>query len=335
MPGQQLAGEREAMTSRQPGTTSPRITERRGTPGAGPPRSWAPVLPVVLLILVGLVGLRGGVAAPRWDGPLRSDSLVVGLALEVVLGVVLGWMIRRRARFLRAARFGGARPDAVPARLRGFLIGLLGAGIMAVAVITDDLDYGHYRQPNSYVPSQCCPPRHHVKPMRNHSSVFRLPLPILYGLLIAVLVAAVLLGIWWSRRARLRSESGAGDFAAGGSEDLEDPEDLREAVGSGRAALRTVDDARAAIIACYVAMEKSLAERGADQKVADTPDELLARATRSGLVRGSASARLTALFYEARFSSHPLGRGQRDAAHDALEELAAVLAEPAQAQAAP
>jgi hypothetical protein len=82
-------------------------------------------------------------------------------------------------------------------------------------------------------------------------------------------------------------------------------------------------------------MEKSLAERGAAQKVSDTPDELLARATRSGLVRGSASARLTALFYEARFSSHPLGRGQRDAARDALEELAAALAEPAEAEAAP
>jgi Domain of unknown function (DUF4129) len=321
------------MTSRQPGTTAPRTTERRGTPGPGPPRLWMSVLPVVLLILVGLLGLRGAVAAPRWNGPLRSDSLIVGLALEVVLGVVLVWMIRRRARFLRAARFGGARPDAVPAKLRRVLIFLLGAGILAVAVITDNLNPGHYVQPNSDVPSQCCPPRHHVKPMRNHSSAFRLPLPaILYGLLIAVLVAAVLLSIWWSRRARLRSESGTGDFAA---DDSEDPEDLREALGSGRAALRTVDDARAAIIACYVAMEKSLAERGAAQKVADTPDELLARATRSGLVRGSASARLTALFYEARFSSHPLGRGQRDAARDALEELAAALAEPAEAEAAP
>ena len=59
----------------------------------------------------------------------------------------------------------------------------------------------------------------------------------------------------------------AGDFIA------EDPEDLREAVESGRSALRTVDDARAAIIACYVAMETSLAERGTARGVADTPDE--------------------------------------------------------------
>jgi hypothetical protein len=44
-------------------------------------------------------------------------------------------------------------------------------------------------------------------------------------------------------------------------------------------------------------------------------------------VRGTAAARLTALFYEARFSSHPLGRRQRDAAERALDELAAALAE--------
>jgi hypothetical protein len=74
-------------------------------------------------------------------------------------------------------------------------------------------------------------------------------------------------------------------------------------------------------------METSLAERGAARAVADTPDELLARATASGLVRGTAAARLTALFYEARFSSHPLDHRQRDAAERALDELAADLAE--------
>jgi hypothetical protein len=76
-----------------------------------------------------------------------------------------------------------------------------------------------------------------------------------------------------------------------------------------------------------VAMETSLAEHGAARAVADTPDELLRRATASGIVRGTAAARLTTLFYEARFSSHPLVSGQRDAAGQALGELAALLAE--------
>ena len=144
----------------------------------------------------------------------------------------------------------------------------------------------------------------------------------MYALLIALLVAGVLLSVWWSRR--------FGRPGGGGREDgfvVEDSEDLREAVESGRSALRSIEDAQAAIIACYVAMEKSLAEHGTARAVADTPDELLARATRSGVVRGTAAARLTALFYEARFSSHPLGRGQRDAAERALDELAAALAD--------
>jgi hypothetical protein len=78
-------------------------------------------------------------------------------------------------------------------------------------------------------------------------------------------------------------------------------------------------------------MEASLAERGAARAVADTPDELLARATDSGVVHGTAAGRLTALFYEARFSSHPLDRSQRDAAERALDELAAALAGTAEA----
>src|SRR5258708_34009754 len=73
-------------------------------------------------------------------------------------------------------------------------------------------------------------------------------------------------------------------------------------------------------------MERSRADRGTARTVADTPDELLARAVAAGTVRGAAAGRLTALFYEARFSTHPLGAGQRDAASAALDELADELA---------
>jgi hypothetical protein len=73
-------------------------------------------------------------------------------------------------------------------------------------------------------------------------------------------------------------------------------------------------------------MERRLADRGTARGAADTPDELLARAVAAGAVRGGAAGRLTALFYEARFSTHPLGAGQRDAASAALDELAVELA---------
>ena len=143
---------------------------------------------------------------------------------------------------------------------------------------------------------------------------------VLWVLVIVVLVTAVVLSVWWARRFQMPAGARADGPVA------EDSEDLREAVESGRSALRTVDDARAAIIACYVAMENSLAERGAAREAADTPDELLTRATRNGVVHGGAASRLTALFYEARFSSHPLATGQRDEAERALDELARALA---------
>ena len=69
-------------------------------------------------------------------------------------------------------------------------------------------------------------------------------------------------------------------------------------------------------------MEESLERAGTARAAADTPDELLARAAGSGLVRTGAAARLTALFYEARFSSHPMPLAQRDEAQRALAELA-------------
>ena len=128
----------------------------------------------------------------------------------------------------------------------------------------------------------------------------------------------MVISIWWS--SRLRRPAAPLVIADTGAEEL------REAVESGRAALAEIDDARAAIIACYVAMERSLAERGTQRAVADTPDELLARAVAAGTVRGPAASRLTALFYEARFSTHPVAAGQRAAASAALDELADELA---------
>ena len=73
-------------------------------------------------------------------------------------------------------------------------------------------------------------------------------------------------------------------------------------------------------------MERSLADRGTRRTVTDTPDELLARAVGAGTVRGPAARTLTALFYEARFSTHPVADTQRAAAGAALDQLAAELA---------
>jgi Domain of unknown function (DUF4129) len=292
------------------------------------------VLPLTLLIILGLTGLRGAVTEPRWDGPLHRDGVVIGLTLEVVLGVLLLITMRRRAVSADAQAADSATVNAVAVKLRGVLLFVLGGGMATVAVIIIvGLHLHLFSGKRKPAPVQSAPrPKLTPSPSpltRPGTSTIHVPLAaLLYGLIVVLLLAAVVLSIWWARRFRPSGVGRDNGFIA------EDPEDLREAVESGRSALRAIDDARAAIIACYLAMEASLAERGAARAIADTPDELLARAQATGIVRGTAAARLTALFYEARFSSHPLDRGQRDAAARALDELAAALAEAEAAAAA-
>ncbi len=310
------------MTSRQPGARPPDATGHAGAPGdagarAGAGQLWLRLLPLVLLIVLGLAGLRGVVAAPRWDGPLHRDGLAVGIALEVVFAILI---------VITLARTRSGRQQAVARKLRGMLLFALGAGAVAVAATALIGLHLHLFNPKPRTTRVPAPPAARpsipARPGSARSPVFHIPLAaLLYALLIVLLLVGIALSIWWARRLRPPVGLPQDGFIA------EDSEDLREAVESGRSALRTVGDARAAIIACYLAMENSLAERGTARAIADTPDELLARARASGIVRGAAAARLTALFYEARFSSHPLDHRQRDAAERALDELAAALAE--------
>ncbi len=282
-------------------------------------QQWVRLLPLALLIVLGLAGLRGAVGTPRWDGPLHRDGLAVGLALEVVF-VVLLELTRRRWR--------SARQDLVAHKLQVTLFSVLGIGMAAVAVVTLlGLNLHLFaRRAVQSIPRPSASATPTVKPPHAHQAPgppFHIPVTVLlYTLLVLVLLAGVAVSVWYARR--LRPSFGAREDAL----IVEESEDLREAVESGRSALRSVDDARAAIIACYLAMEQSLADRGTSRALADTPDELLARARARGVVRGTAASRLTALFYEARFSSHPLAAAQRDAAEQALDELAAALDEP-------
>lgn len=290
-------------------------------------QQFARLLPLALLLLLAMLGLRGETAAPAWDGPLKAHGVLIGLILEAVFAVLIAVTRVRETAARRAARSATSEDAAdhpdVPGALRWVLTRVLGAGMLAVAaMLLLNLNLHVFtgarpRQPPAlrlHPPTKLPTPGNTV-PVRVH-----VPLDeILYALLIAALVVAAAASVWWAARLRRPAAPGPAQELA------EDSADLRDAVEEGRAALAELDDARAAIIACYSAMERSLAERGTARTMADTPDELLNRAVTSGIVRGPAPRRLTALFYEARFSSHPLGTEQRDAARQALEDLAAEL----------
>jgi Domain of unknown function (DUF4129) len=291
-----------------------------GRPEASPPagqsrQQLARVVLAVLLVVAVVAGLRGEVRPLSFRSLPRSHEAAVGLALEAVLAVLMAALVIRRRR----------APDAalLVLRLRGLIGAALAIGLIGIPVLLllANLPKPHgQRHPNPFLRPG------HARRLPKAGPPLHLPIGgILTALLIIAIVAAIVVCVivlrrWTGYAAKAVLEP-----------DYDYEEKLREAVESGRAALRDLDDAGAAIIACYLAMERSLASAGAARTAAETPDELLARAARAGLVRGEAAGRLTALFYEARFSSHPLPASSKTEAQRALSELAASLGTPAAA----
>jgi hypothetical protein len=273
---------------------------------------------VALLVAVALAGVRATVPASSWaDGAWHRRGTLLGLILEVVLAVLLFVLERRRRR----TPLVGQPAAGLRTLLRGGLI----IGLVAIPALIAVNAAGELR-PGRTPPVR--PPKLHLgkglPPGPPPGSGLDLTL-VLYALIAAILLAAIVACIVvLVRRARQLSWTSVDELTG---DDGEAEEQLRRAVQSGQAALRDVDDARLAIIACYVAMEQSLARVGTVRAAAETPDELLARAVTAGLVHGSEAARLTELFYEARFSSHPLPAQRRDEALRALDVLAASLTE--------
>lgn len=89
--------------------------------------------------------------------------------------------------------------------------------------------------------------------------------------------------------------------------------------------LDTMADAREAVIACYVRMERALADAGSPRHPTESPLELLARVLGEQDVPEPDVTRLTDLFTEARFSDHPVTDDMRDAARRSLAAIANAL----------
>jgi Domain of unknown function (DUF4129) len=282
-------------------------------------RALAPRLALAaVLVAVVLAGARAAVPRVTWDnGPWHHDGVLLGIGLEVVFVALLVTLEVRRRRW--------PEPDMPVAGLRQVLRGGLAAAAVAILVLILIDSVGNLKpgQHPVVVPPlhRAAPPppiRPHLPPAHGGTGIW---VPILYTVLALVLAAAVVVCVILLRR-RTRGTT----WADGGEIAEDEPaEQLRRAVRSGQAALSEIDDARLAIIACYVAMERSLARAGAVRAAAETPDELLSRAAAAGIVGGTEAAALTALFYEARFSSHPLPGAKRHQAQRALDVLAVAL----------
>ena len=272
-----------------------------------------PVLAGLLLIVV-VAGIRAAVPAAAPTGPFHRDALQLAGAFELMLAMLLValWFIARRR----------PKPGYPAGLLRAGLLRAILLGMATVAVLAGlsrlRVRPGH-RSPVT-VPGRPALrlPRVPTSAAAQHAASLTYAF---YALLALLLIAAIVACVLVLAR-RVPDAAAGGEFVLPGDDDAS----LRAAIESGRRALRSFDDAQAAIIACYVAMEASLAAAGTARAAAETPDELLARAVGSGLLGGTAAGRLTALFYEARYSSHDLPAAARDEAVQALDAISAELA---------
>ena len=76
-------------------------------------------------------------------------------------------------------------------------------------------------------------------------------------------------------------------------------------------------------------MERAFAQAGSARRPDESPMELLARVLDEQYVPEGDVRRLTALFAEARFSTHPVDDEMRAAARRSLDNVARALAVPA------
>jgi hypothetical protein len=268
-------------------------------------------------VLAALV-LRSGGHVGRGAGAVRSGSVIALLAAAWIVGC-LALYARHRARLRIDHRLGPVEQRLATA-LRATLL------VAAIAVPVPVVLLHRFGAPGHPAPlTRGSWSGYTGKPRDLGQDKLALPPWLVLTVLVVAAVALVgafvyayrlLLAEYVRKPKRVRPDP------------LADAQLLADAVESGRRALLDNGDARAAVIACYAAMETSLAGSGVARHVSDSPNDLLVRAGASGLrTEGSASA-LTALFREARYSTHPMGDAHREQAAAALADIAEQLGVP-------
>ncbi|MEU3661420.1 DUF4129 domain-containing protein [Streptomyces sp. NPDC032940] len=297
---------------------------RRVVPGA-----------VVAAGVVGALAVAALVLRPG-EGLLHSGKGPLGHWGFVAIGLSVVWAVGVMHTGRRLRPRIGADSTRLPPReerLRQAAVPLLlvGPGVIGVlALVLHRFTHDSTASmPVDLLPPPSSPPttppgRNRSMPEESSGHALSLPWYLLLGVLIALVVVVVtVVVVRRLRRFGLTVPPRPGPPGVP-SED-EDARLLLSAVRSARRALSDAGDARAAVIACYAAMEDALAASGVRRHAADSPADLLTRAAAAGLAPSPAAPRLTELFREARYSSHPMGAPHREAAAGALEDIASHL----------
>lgn len=285
----------------------------------------AVALLLLLIVAAIVVGTLAHTPAKTGDlDALGSATRVVALAALgiclVVSVVVLALQLigLRRSRDQQQARKASAPPMSRLAKIVMILAALaVGAGVIALIVFVVPHGSQSSRPPAPALPTAAPRAPEQTQAAAHSGSNTDL---VIAGIIVLLVLAGLGYFAYRSSRPMLPID----DAAPG--ENSVDRARLSAAIDDAGQALAAETTPRAAIIACYRSMQANLAAAGVERTVADTPEELLERATRSGLVLPVAADRLTTLFREARFSLHPISEAQREQAAAALAQLRDALA---------
>ncbi|ETW21418.1 DUF4129 domain-containing protein [Mycobacterium gastri] len=284
---------------------------------------------IVLLILVA-AALRGYL--PAADGGSHSEPGSGRAALTFVI-VVLSASVALMA-FAIIARLRDPRADAPSAGKLSEMLGggkgrpswrvlLIGLGVIVawllVATLLARLVVPQEVASSLPSPDQSAPPpAPRTAPPRqdapdNPGHTLEILLAYTVPLLVMIVAAAAIMA---RRRRRAAPPASVAADDAEFAEPAQGSQLLARAAELGLAEMTDLDRGpREAIIACYAAMERELANvPGAVPQDFDTPTEVLARAVARGVLRADNAGQLVNLFAEARFSPHVMNEGHRELA---------------------
>ena len=289
------------------------------------------VVALIVLLLVVAAALRGYLPA-RHDAT-RSESggraalafvvAILAVALALIAVAVVARLRDPRAPAPSAGRMsdmlgtGRGRPS-----WRVLLIGLavIVAWLLIVMLLVRFLPHGVAPGPSqpgggatpSTQPPAQPPPQHPHRPRDTSQSM----LGILLACTVAMLVIFVAGTVASARRRWRPAAPGIADEPTESPPPPARSESLARAAERGLAEMTDLSrEPREAIIACYAAMERELAQvPGAVPQEFDTPTEVLARAVEHHALHADNAIQLVNLFAEARFSPHVMNEGHRDIA---------------------
>lgn len=315
------------------------VVETDGAEGRPPDRRSAQVTGWLVPVAVGVLALLAVVGAAAHSGIRLSDRgplsdqrgplLAVG-GLLLVTDILVILVIRRILRGRRRLEFERPRFSDDDAGPEPWWVRLLSYLIVFTLILLPLLliFYALRRNTVTEVERDARPPAE-VPNVEVPESVLS---NAAMGAMVLLSLAVIILGAVISYRQLHRPSPTESIFDVDEDESSEDGDGptldgraLASAVDAGEAAIRAAANPREAIIACYAAMEATLAEHGSPRRPTDTPTDLLTRAAAAGLVRSDASAVLTDLFRRARFSRHRMGERDVQAAEAALGRVRADL----------